>query len=110
MAKEAQAVDQPQSISNLQLSNEELNMSPASNNQTISAKSRIEGGVDAQEISKLESLSKEASNIESSFTEYIVPEHEKTMVQSIFEQPKTNSTSLVQRNNSNHGISKAQIK
>jgi hypothetical protein len=61
-------------------------MEPSSQNQTTLTRQVLKSGgdVDAHEIEKLDSLSKEAQSIENSFTEYIVPEHEKTLVSSMF--------------------------
>jgi hypothetical protein len=58
---------------------------------------------------KLELLENEAKNIEQSFTEYIVPDQEKSIVNSIFEQNMQNKTSVVQMKNltTNSSISHA---
>lgn len=84
MFQESQKMgNRPANVINLQLSEESV---PASQNATISASQvKSEGGVDSQEISKLDAMMKnETHRIEQSFTDYIIPENEKNMVASIF--------------------------
>ena len=74
---------------NIQLSNEPLNLNQSSESDNLAVGIQNEGEMDVSEVSKVDSISDEASKIEAGFTDYIVPDQEKRIVSSIFEDSQT---------------------
>lgn len=86
MAEEAQKQTTQESDKPADAVNLMIDQSQPDQNVTALSQQNSQEGVDVNELNKLEQIGQEAKNIESSFTEYIVPDHEKHMVDTIFEK------------------------